>query len=175
MSELPEYRILRAAGLVRKLLSALSTGREITQGNTTQLPSIGGHVFPDYAAQTKPLPVYRHKRSSVVHVKCAKCGKFGKVDRHHVTYDPVVLVNLCRSCHSRITSLNARAAFVAYTNKIKRKAYTNRVRLILWRWFMNNPWPESKRISKGDVVYILRKANFKIEKPKDAGKNIKKR
>jgi len=165
---LPDYRIRNAASLVREMLGAISTSTENAQGNTptNEQPIFSGPVFPDYSTRAGHGP-YGPRT-------CVKCKKFGKVDRHHVTYVPEVIVDLCHECHSKITGLNSRAAFIAYTNKATKVTYTNRVRLIMWRWFISDEWPlDRKRICKTEVRNRLAKANLKIEVPEYAKKSRK--
>ena len=100
---------------------------------------------------------------------CAKCSTTFHLQRHHITYEPELTVFLCYECHRRITGLNARGSSIAHGNIKTRTTYTNRIRVILWRWFLNSRWPVTsggnpiKRLSRTFVKEILQKANFKIE------------
>lgn len=67
---------------------------------------------------------------------CVKCGKRGRLERHHVTYKPEQIALLCRRCHALITSINAVAACKYGTNKEKKTAFTNVIRLAIWSGFL---------------------------------------
>lgn len=42
--------------------------------------------------------------------KCKKCKKRVKLERHHITYKPEIVVNICVKCHKKITRLNTEAS-----------------------------------------------------------------
>jgi GTPase SAR1 family protein len=96
---------------------------------------------------------------------CVKCNKAYHLQEHHITYNPDLKAFLCVSCHAKITGLNTRAARIAYTSKEFKPDYTNRVRIILWRWFIANTWPTTsdnipvRRLSKA----LIRKILYTIE------------
>lgn len=94
--------------------------------------------------------------------KCVKCESKGKLHRHHITYSPPLMADLCPLCHSRVTGLNTKGSFVAWGNKKTRPDYTNRLRLVLWNWFLKTPWPDRRRVSQTEVRDILSKARFQI-------------
>ena len=101
---------------------------------------------------------------------CERCGSRHYLQRHHVTYEPEILVYLCTPCHKRITSINTRGSQVAYGNKKTRVEYTNGLRRVLWNWFMTSPWPVKedgtpiRRMSKGRVRRHLKEVGFKIKR-----------
>ncbi len=94
---------------------------------------------------------------------CVKCGSHERLHKHHITYKPPNIVILCKLCHSRITGLNTKGSLVAGGNKYKRVEYTNRLRMVLWSWFIRTPWPNKRRLSRTEVRGILFKAKFNIE------------
>lgn len=61
---------------------------------------------------------------------CIKCDSIGRVERHHILYNPERIARLCRVCHKRITQMNARVAWK------KRKKLNNKNRLIIWSRFL---------------------------------------
>lgn len=158
----------RAAELVRALLrSAMLNAPSNTQGNTTNKSAVLDRgVSQNKGALRPPAATSKTKPKR----RCVKCKGFGSIHRHHIIYEPEVVVDLCSVCHAKITGLNTKAARVAYSSKIHRKGYTNRLRLVLWNWFINNEWPDKKRISYIEVYRILEKAKFKIELPNYAKK-----
>lgn len=97
---------------------------------------------------------------------CIKCHRAYHLQIHHITYNPELTAFLCETCHSHITGLNSRAAGIAGTSKRFKPNYTNKIRVILWRWFLQNPWPSDddckplRRLSKTLIQKILRKAEF---------------
>ncbi len=101
---------------------------------------------------------------------CVKCNSTFHLQRHHITYHPALTAFLCEDCHRRVTGLNARGSHVAGGNKKTKTTYTNKIRVILWRWFLANPWPVDStstpllRLSKTSVRGILDAANFQYEK-----------
>lgn len=95
--------------------------------------------------------------------RCIKCNTLSELHAHHVTYTPAVVVDLCKLCHNRITGLNTKGSLVAHGNKLTNTAYTNKLRLVLWKWFLTNPWPDKRRISKTEVRSILSQSHFHIE------------
>lgn len=158
----------RAAELVRALLrSAMLNAPSNTQGNTTNKSAVLDRGVSQCKGALRP-PAATSKQRTVR--RCAKCKGFGKIHRHHITYDPEVLVDLCPLCHSRITGLNTKASKIAYSSKEHRREYTNRLRHVLWQWFLNSEWPDKKRISYSEIYLILAKAKFKIEVPNYAKK-----
>ena len=62
-------------------------------------------------------------------VKCEKCKKYKPCDRHHVTYNPDVIVKICRTCHKKITLVNTIAAVLT------KKKMDNILRAVCWLWF----------------------------------------
>ena len=96
---------------------------------------------------------------------CIKCNTAYHLQKHHIVYEPPVVVFLCQTCHRKITGLNSRAAGIAGTNLKTKPNYTNRVRITLWRWFKDNPWPVDKnnkpvrRLSKTKIREILQILN----------------
>ena len=68
--------------------------------------------------------------------KCCKCGKKWGLERHHVTYKPPLIKDLCSKCHKKITEINTVAAKLYGTHKTRRTKFTNVVRLALWRVFL---------------------------------------
>lgn len=100
---------------------------------------------------------------------CVKCNSSFHLQKHHITYQPALTVFLCEDCHKLVTSLNARGSWVAGGNKKTRTTYTNKIRVILWRWFLSSTWPEDehgkplKRLSKTLTRKILTDANFQFE------------
>ena len=93
---------------------------------------------------------------------CVKCNKAFHLQRHHIIYSPPAVVFLCAQCHSKITGINTRAAGIAGTSVEYKPHYTNKIRRILWRWFMSNSWPVDsggkpvKRLSKTKIRNILK-------------------
>ncbi len=161
----------KAAELVRELLrSAMLIASSNTQGNTSNESAslVGARVSRTQDAQARPCGPILRRQTKIR--RCVKCKGFGKIHRHHITYEPVVLADLCPLCHGRITGLNTKAAKIAYSSKEHRREYTNRLRLVLWNWFINNKWPEKKRISYSEIYVILAKAKFTIEVPSYAKK-----
>jgi len=69
--------------------------------------------------------------------RCVKCGGKYKLERHHVIYKPEQVAVLCRRCHKLITAINTLAAQKYGTNKEKKTAFTNVVRLALWHGFLS--------------------------------------
>lgn len=108
-------------------------------------------------------PPAKAKRTKKVAGTCVKCGSHEHLHRHHITYYPPNIVVLCRLCHSRITGLNTKGSLVAGGNKVTRTEYTNRLRIVLWKWFITNPWPNKRRVSRTEVRSILRGAKFVVE------------
>lgn len=101
---------------------------------------------------------------------CVKCNRAYHLQKHHIVYNPSVEVFLCENCHSKITGMNSRAVKIAGTSLTYRRDYTNRVRIILWRWFKDNPWPTQdgkpvRRLSKTKIKEILHKFNTDIKSP----------
>ena len=92
---------------------------------------------------------------------CVKCNRAYHLQRHHITYNPKLVVFLCETCHSRITGINTRAAVIAGTSVVFKTTYTNKIRVILWRYFIKTPWPLDKkkkpirRLSKLKIREIL--------------------
>ncbi len=41
---------------------------------------------------------YKDEKTNV----CSKCNKKGKTDFHHISYEPNLFVEVCRSCHKKI-------------------------------------------------------------------------
>ncbi|MCP3924936.1 MAG: hypothetical protein GY714_20345 [Desulfobacterales bacterium] len=74
--------------------------------------------------------------------KCKKCNRVFHLQKHHITYDPSLTVFLCEHHHDRITAVNTTAAKIFHTSKYHKPTYTNQIRVILWRWFIDNPWPK---------------------------------
>ena len=130
----------------------------------------------------KVVPCKREKRQKKTTLKglkgpwkhdfknsCQKCRKTFHLQNHHITYHPALTAFLCEDCHRKITSLNARGSWVAGGNKRTKTKYTNKIRVILWRWFLKYTWPIDsegfpvKRVSKSFVRKILVNANFKFE------------
>ena len=104
---------------------------------------------------------------------CVKCGRSGRLHKHHILYDPCITAFLCPTCHSRITGINAKGSLVAGGNKQTRPDYTNRLRITLWKWFVVYPWPQGKlRVSKTEIRAVLRAANFKVE-PKSSESRLR--
>ncbi len=101
---------------------------------------------------------------------CVKCNRAYHLQKHHIVYNPALIVFLCETCHSRVTGLNSRAAVVADTSLYHKPIYTNKIRVILWRWFLANPWPVDKsnkpvkRLSKTSVRNILSKHELNLLK-----------
>ena len=60
------------------------------------------------------------------------CGKGGRLERHHVTYEPVKISNLCRKCHKMITELNTMCS--QSTEPFHK--LSNAERLTLWKAFL---------------------------------------
>jgi hypothetical protein len=101
--------------------------------------------------ENPPRPVRAAVGST--HNTCARCGATGKLDAHHITYDPVRVVRLCVFCHARITGLNTRACHCWYPYK----KLDNDLRLYLFnKIFMKANWEEKKRFNKKEVLAILR-------------------
>lgn len=50
---------------------------------------------------------------------CQLCGKNKKLDKHHIDYKKSIVVNICRSCHSKIESLLKRFPRQDLQNPIK--------------------------------------------------------
>jgi len=102
---------------------------------------------------------------------CIKCGKVFHLQKHHITYQPELVVFLCVKCHKQITMLNTIGSAVAGGSLKHRPNYTNRLRITLWRWFSQRPsaWPVNgadkpvKKLTNSFVLSILKKKRFKIE------------
>jgi hypothetical protein len=123
-------------------------------------------AIPSVAELTKQLAIVFGKPTPKLTraAYCCRCASRSRLHRHHVTYIPEKIVMLCWLCHSRVTGLNTKGSLVAGGNKITRTDYTNKLRLVLWEYFMKTPWPTGKRrMSKTDLRVILHKLNFKIE------------
>jgi hypothetical protein len=43
-------------------------------------------------------------------MQCLKCKSETQIHKHHVTYSPEYIIELCKSCHSMITSINTKYA-----------------------------------------------------------------
>lgn len=69
---------------------------------------------------------------ALLHRTCVKCNSIGRVERHHVIYNPAKIARLCRRCHHRITKLNAKIAWK------KKKRLSNQTRLTIWKRFLQN-------------------------------------
>ena len=78
---------------------------------------------------------------------CVKCNRAYHLQRHHITYDPPLTAFLCETCHKQITKLNTAAALIARTNLKTRPTYTNKIRVIIWRWFLKNKLTKNKHLN----------------------------
>lgn len=76
-------------------------------------------------------------------VVCFKCHFNGVTDRHHVLYNKIFVVNLCRSCHEFITALNYQRA-VELGKKLDAKE-----RLLLWDWFIVSTFADVRKKLNG--------------------------
>lgn len=74
--------------------------------------------------------------------KCVKCkvqkSSWAALQRHHVTYVPVLIKHLCERCHARITKLNAGTALSLGVK------LTNETRLKIWKSFLEEVIDEAK-------------------------------
>ncbi len=96
---------------------------------------------------------------------CVKCNRAYHLQKHHITYSPPLTVFLCEKCHSKITGINTTAAKLFKTSKYYKPSYTNKIRAILWRWFIDNPWPKKngspmKTLEKSFLHKII--LNYKL-------------
>ena len=89
----------------------------------------------DRRGQRINLPcVYSHTTSTVLFIfmNCIKCSSKNNIHRHHVTYDPEVIVLLCKRCHKLITNINTLVA----ENYNERTTLTNSQRERLQSFFL---------------------------------------
>lgn len=96
---------------------------------------------------------------------CVKCNRAYHLQEHHITYNPSLTVFLCKTCHDRITALNSAAAIIARTSLTYRLTYTNKIRVILWQWFLKSKWSD-KNILNILVKNILNESEFNPLKSK---------
>lgn len=65
-----------------------------------------------------------------VKYRCSHCGSTQRIERHHVTYVPELIVPLCHKDHKKVTELNTQMA-----RKFGRKL-SNEERRLLFGLFM---------------------------------------
>lgn len=75
---------------------------------------------------------------------CSKCNQFRPINRHHVTYAPERIEDLCIFCHGLITAINTR--YAKWKGKVK---LTNEERTTLYAFF--------KSTDKAILEAVLRK------------------
>jgi len=108
--------------------------------------------------------------------KCRKCSSSYHLQRHHITYKPEIIEYLCVKHHKQITALNTAAAPVAHTNLKTKTAYTNQIRVILWKWFLS-PKYSAKYITPASIRNTLKNPpdlKYRLS-PKDDSDNAVKR
>jgi hypothetical protein len=68
---------------------------------------------------------------------CIRCKSTVKSTKHHITYEPELVVVLCDDCHSRITYINTVGAYATGISRTKEgnSVDVNRLRAKLWLWF----------------------------------------
>lgn len=108
---------------------------------------------------------YKTQLYRVLSYSCTKCGKENNLEGHHIVYgrgfglkSPIVV--LCRSCHSKITSLNTRAVRLL-TRYGKWKSLTDEQRVFIFnKIFMFYSFEGVRRFPKGKLKTILVNAGF---------------
>ena len=85
---------------------------------------------------------------------CVKCNRAYHLQEHHITYKPEIKVFLCETCHKKVTKLNTAAAPIAKTNLITKPVYTNKIRVMLWRWFVKAP--KSVKYTTGNLPILVK-------------------
>ena len=85
---------------------------------------------------------------------CIKCNRAYHLQEHHITYKPEIKAFLCETCHKKITKLNTAAAPIAKTNLTTKPVYTNKIRVMLWRWFVKAP--KSVKYTTGNLPILVK-------------------
>ena len=85
---------------------------------------------------------------------CVKCNRAYHLQEHHITYNPEIKAFLCETCHKKVTKLNTAAARVANTNLATKPVYTNKIRVMLWRWFVKAP--KSVKYTTGNLPILVK-------------------
>ncbi len=90
--------------------------------------------MPKIHVDVKPYNGYSESCSP-----CIRCGRrLMSNQRHHITYNPEQLVNICVKCHGLITTINAVFAGVIGSR------LSNDIRQKIWNVFLtirNKDWP----------------------------------
>jgi len=114
-----------------------------------------GKEFPKTKSKTERLAgPWRHDFKN----NCINCNRAFHLQVHHITYTPPITVFLCKACHDKITLLNKHTAATAGTSLEYKLAFTNRVRVIIWRWFLANPWPDNT-----DLPLLIKQILYKTK------------
>ncbi len=107
---------------------------------------------------------------SILDSTCKKCGSTKELKLHSITYTPNLQVTLCKECFRQIVGLYSRGSYVASGNIETKLQFTNKLRVILWKWFIVNLWPLTKTgkpikgMTKGKVAKILIAKGIKCTK-----------
>jgi len=91
------------------------------------------------------------------HNSCIKCNKKYHLQKHHITYNPPLEVFLCIQHHKQITMINTLGSQIAHGSLKYRETYTNKLRVVLWKWFLKTP---IQAITKPLVRDALKETRF---------------